>query len=59
MVKYIIRLDDACDTQDMQKWNEIEKILNEFSIKPIVGVIPNNQDEQLKSSPKKVKIFGI
>ena len=59
MVKYIIRLDDACATHDTIKWMEIEKILDEFSIKPIVGVIPKNQDEQLKYSKKNQNLWDL
>jgi len=45
--KYIIRLDDACPTMDKNKWNRIEDLLNKYDIKPIVAVIPNNNDPQL------------
>lgn len=52
--KYLIRLDDACDTSDLEKWYSIEAILNETNIKPIVAVIPNNKDHTLKrNSPNK------
>ena len=52
--KYLIRLDDACDTSDLEKWYSIEAILNEENIKPIVAVIPNNHDHTLKrNSPNK------
>ncbi|MDP8079229.1 DUF2334 domain-containing protein [Phocoenobacter skyensis] len=44
-VKYLVRLDDACPTMDWQKWQRFEKILDEANIKPLVGVIPNNQDK--------------
>ena len=45
--KYIIRLDDACPTMRHEKWNRFEKLLDNYSIKPIVAVIPNNQDKKL------------
>jgi predicted deacetylase len=46
--KYIIRLDDACPTMNCEKWDRIEQILDKYSIKPIVAVIPNNEDEKQK-----------
>ena len=46
--KFIIRLDDACETMNRNKWIKIESILDSLDIKPIVAVIPNNQDKQLK-----------
>ena len=50
MVKYIVRLDDACETHNISKWTAIEKILDQYSIKPIVGVIPSNEDKKLQYS---------
>lgn len=41
---YIIRLDDACSFYDSEKWQRIEAVLNKFSVKPIVAVIPNCED---------------
>lgn len=43
---YLIRLDDASDRMDVNKWNKIEQILDKFDIKPIVGIIPSNKDEE-------------
>jgi len=45
--KYIIRIDDACPTMNHKNWNKLEKLLNSYHIKPIVAVIPNNQDNAL------------
>lgn len=47
MAKYLIRLDDACETQEREKWNKIEKLLDKYGIKPLVGVIPHNEDLNL------------
>lgn len=44
---YLIRLDDASDKMDVDKWNRIENILDEYHIKPIVGIIPDNKDSSL------------
>lgn len=44
MSKYIIRLDDACSTMNHANWRLVENILDEYGVKPIVGVIPNNKD---------------
>ena len=46
---YLIRLDDASDYMDVKKWNKIEKILDKYQIKPIVGIIPKNKDDSLIS----------
>lgn len=44
---YIVRLDDASEYMDVEKWSKIEELLDKYSIKPIVGIIPKNQDENL------------
>lgn len=45
---YLIRLDDACETQNNCKWNAIERVLDSLDIKPIVAVIPCNEDPTLR-----------
>lgn len=45
--KYIIRLDDACETMNLENWKKIESILDKLNIKPIVAVIPKNKDREL------------
>lgn len=45
MGKYIIRLDDACSTMNHANWNRMEQLLDKYSIKPIVGIIPDNKDK--------------
>lgn len=47
MSKYIIRLDDAADRMDCKKWARMEKLLDKYDIKPLVGVIPNCRDEMM------------
>ena len=46
--KYLIRLDDACPYMDKSKWQRMEDILDNYSIRPLVGVIPANADPQTK-----------
>lgn len=48
MARYLIRLDDACETQSREKWQKMEKLLDKYKIKPLVGVIPFNEDNDLK-----------
>lgn len=44
--KYLIRLDDACPTMDEKKWQRMEDILDRYEVRPMVGVIPNNEDPE-------------
>lgn len=54
---YLIRLDDASEYMDIQRWIQIEVLLDKYNIKPIVGIIPNNQDEEFVC--KYEKYFGF
>ena len=49
--QYLIRLDDACPTMDAAKWQRIEDILDKHGIKPMVGIIPHNEDSQQEIAP--------
>lgn len=44
---YLLRLDDASEYMDVKKWNKLEFLLDKYDIKPIVGIIPKNQDATL------------
>jgi hypothetical protein len=50
---YLIRLDDASEYMDNNKWIKVFDILSNYSIKPIIGVIPNNEDPKLINKYKK------
>jgi len=45
---YLIRLDDACSEMDSERWQRVEEVLDEFNIKPIIAVVPDNQDSDLR-----------
>ena len=49
--RYLIRMDDACHTMDRHKWQLMEKTLDELGVKPIVAVVPDNQDPTLMLEP--------
>ena len=50
--RYLVRLDDACPTMDRERWDAIEALLDEFSIMPVVAVVPENLDADLiRSAP--------
>lgn len=46
MLKYIIRLDDACPYMNKEKWDRIEQLLDKYNVKPIVGIIPDSKDAE-------------
>lgn len=50
---YLLRLDDASDHMDVDKWLRVEQILNSYGVKPLVGVIPNVMDPELLKYPER------
>ena len=51
---YLIRLDDACPTMNHARWGRMESILDRYGVKPMVGVIPHNEDSKQQIDPKDV-----
>lgn len=51
MTKYYVRLDDACPAMHHEKWNRILSILEIHGIKPMIGIIPQNRDEETMITP--------
>ncbi|WP_445381946.1 DUF2194 domain-containing protein [Robiginitalea sp. IMCC43444] len=47
-MKYLIRLDDACETMNWEKWLKMESLLDKYNIKPLISVIPNNEDPSMQ-----------
>lgn len=47
MCRYIIRLDDAADKMHIEKWNTMEKLLEQYKVKPLVGIIPECKDQMM------------
>jgi len=52
MSKYIMRLDDAGIRRDMEKWDRMERLLDKYSVRPLIGVIPNCEDESMDIYPR-------
>lgn len=46
-VEYLIRFDDLCPTMNWDLWGEIEKVLVDQEIAPILAVVPDNRDKAL------------
>ncbi len=50
-MKIAIRLDDITPDMDWEKFRRFEKILDKYSIAPLLGIVPDNQDENLMRNP--------
>ena len=46
--RYLLRFDDLCPTMNWQIWSEIETALIENNLKPMLAIVPDNQDPALQ-----------
>lgn len=49
--RYFIRLDDACPTWSRDRWLRVLDLLVEAGVKPLIAVVPDNQDPDLGCQP--------
>jgi len=49
--QYLLRFDDICPTMNWRVWAEIESVLIHRDIKPLLAVVPDNQDPGLQVDP--------
>jgi predicted deacetylase len=45
--RYLLRLDDACPTWDGARWERVLGLAAQHGVRPILGVLPDNQDPDL------------
>ncbi|MCE3237869.1 MAG: hypothetical protein K0R24_850 [Gammaproteobacteria bacterium] len=48
--QYLIRFDDICPTMNWDIWKCVESILDQYHIKPVLAIVPDNRDPHLKVS---------
>ncbi|MGA9061963.1 MAG: DUF2334 domain-containing protein [Terracidiphilus sp.] len=49
--QYLLRFDDLCPTVSAERWRRFESLIEEFRLQPILAVVPDNRDPDLKVSP--------
>ena len=49
----LIRFDDIAPNMNWEMMDRCQNLLDTFNIKPVVGVIPNNKDNELLNFPKR------
>ena len=58
-MKILIRFDDIAENMNWHFMEKSEQLFDKYKIKPVLGVIPNNQDVELRSYPKKENFWKI
>lgn len=56
--QYLLRVDDLCPTVHPERWSSIREVIGEFGIRPILAVVPENQDESLAKSTYQEGFWG-
>jgi peptidoglycan/xylan/chitin deacetylase (PgdA/CDA1 family) len=51
--EYLVRFDDICPTMNWDVWQPVEQILIREGIKPLLAVVPDNQDQNLDVDPPR------
>jgi len=49
--QYLLRFDDLCPTVSAGRWRQCADLIEEFALKPILAVVPDNRDPLLEVSP--------
>lgn len=51
--KILIRFDDICPTMDFKQFHIAETMMDEYQVKPLIGVVPDCKDADLQISDEK------
>ena len=49
--RYLVRFDDICPTMSWSVWEEIEAALIASEVRPLLAVVPANEDRTLMVAP--------
>lgn len=58
-MKIAVRLDDITPDMDYEKFYKMKQILDTYQIKPLIGVVPFNEDKNLMQGPKHEDFPGF
>lgn len=50
--QFLLRLDDLCPTLHRARWERLLRLVEEFSLQPILAVVPENMDRELNLAPR-------
>lgn len=54
---YLVRFDDICPTMNWEAWDAIEAHLVRHGVRPILAVVPDNQDPNLVVAPPRADFW--
>ena len=53
----LIRFDDIAENMNWELMDRCETLLKKYDIKPVLGVIPNNKDNELRKYPVRINFW--
>jgi predicted deacetylase len=57
--QYIVRFDDVCPGMNWPVWRDVEPILLAADVKPVLAVVPSNQDAKLNVCEPEERFWDI
>ena len=58
-MKIVFRIDDLSPWMDMLKFERIMHLLEKFNALPLLGIVPDNLDEEIKYSSYNEDFWGL
>ena len=58
MAKFILRIDDVCPTMSWSNFDRMEAFCDARGIAPLIGVVPDNRDPDLRADPARSDFWG-
>ncbi|MDB4969219.1 MAG: hypothetical protein JWN44_4908 [Myxococcales bacterium] len=55
--RYLVRFDDICPGMNWTVWQQIEQILADADVRPMLAVVPSNEDANLDVGPREERFW--
>ncbi|BDC49336.1 hypothetical protein F183_A16520 [Bryobacterales bacterium F-183] len=55
--RYLVRFDDLCPTMNWDVWNRVERAMLSRDVRPLLAVVPDNQDPHLTVQPARADFW--
>ncbi len=56
--QYLLRFDDLCPTVERNRWERVHNLIVEFGIRPILAIVPANEDPDLIHSEANPRFWS-
>ncbi len=56
--RYLLRFDDLCPTMSRAGWERFHTLIRQYKLKPILAIVPANQDPDLMIDPPDQKFWN-